>query len=114
MKNFVQHGDVIEVTAPYTTTAGQGVKVGAALFGVAQTDIANGAKGDLRMEGVVDIAKEAPLVISAGDRVFWDDANRRVNKTATAQLNVGVCVLDALSADTTVRIRLEPVTPAGT
>lgn len=114
MKNLVQDGDICEVTAPYTTTSGQGVKVGAALFGVAMADIASGQKGDLRLTGIVDIAKEAPLVITAGDRVFWDDANRRVNKTAAAQLNVGVAVADALSADTIVRIRLSPVTPAGT
>lgn len=106
MKNLVQDGRIVEVTAPYTTLSGQGVLVGVSLFGVAMTDIANGLKGDIALEGVVDIAKEAPLVITAGDKVYWDNANRRVNKTAAAQINVGVAVADALSADTTVRIKL--------
>ena len=33
MKNFVQDGGVLTVTAPYALTSGQGCQVGTALFG---------------------------------------------------------------------------------
>lgn len=115
MKNLVSDGRTIsDVIVPYVTTSGQGVKFGVSGFGVAMMDIGNGQPGTLLCEGVVDIAKEPALAVAAGDRVFWDDANRRVNKTAAAQLNVGTATVAAAGADATVRIRLGATTPAGT
>ena len=39
MKNFIQPGDSLTVSAPYAVTSGQGVLVGA-LFGIAAYDAA--------------------------------------------------------------------------
>jgi predicted RecA/RadA family phage recombinase len=103
--NFVQAGETVTVTAPYTTTSGQGVLVGS-LFGVAANDISNGVAGEIITQGVVDIAKTSALAISAGDLLYWDDANRCVNKTATAQALVGVALAAAANPSATVRMRL--------
>ena len=81
MKNFVQEGDVVTVTAPYAVTSGGGVLVGANLFGVATSDIGNGAAGEIAVEGVFDLVKTFALVITIGDRLFWDNINKVVNKT---------------------------------
>ena len=111
-KNFIAPGDKLTVTAPYSVTSGQGVLVGS-LFGVAQHDAANGAPVVIDRNGVWDLPKEAPLVISQGDRLFWDNTNRRLTKTATRNFQVSVATGAALSADTTVRSRIERIPVSG-
>lgn len=105
MNNYVGEGDRLEVTAPYALSSGDGCLVGAGLFGVAMDDYGSGAQAVLATEGVFDLAKEAPLVISAGDFVYWDNSAKELDKTAT-NVQVGVCVEAAASADTTVRVKL--------
>ena len=54
MKNYIQDGETVTMTAPYTVTSGEGVIVGS-IFGVAQTDAASGAAVSLVTEGVFDL-----------------------------------------------------------
>ena len=102
MKNFVQPGDSLNVTAPYTVTSGQGVLVGG-LFGVAAFDAANGAAVELQVEGVFDLTKEPALAIAQGARVFWDISNRRVTTTSNGNFPIGAATVAAASSDTNVR-----------
>ena len=113
MKTFVQPGLSVPLPMPYDRTSGQGVLVGA-LFGVAAVDTLSGITAEVATAGVFDITKEAPLVIAVGARVFWDNTNRRVTTTATANTAIGHAVVAAASADITVRMRLSGSTPAGT
>jgi len=121
MKNFVQPGLSVPLPVPYDRTSGQGVLVGA-LFGVVAVDALTGATAEVAVNGVFDITKEAPLVIAVGARVFWDNTNKRVTTTATANVTttatanvaIGHAVVAAAGADTTVRVRLSGATPAGT
>ena len=55
----------------------------------------------------VTILKNTALVISAGDLVFWDVADNNVNKTASGNYAIGVALIDAASADTTVVIAFD-------
>lgn len=112
-KNYIAPGSNITMTAPYALTSGQGALVGA-LFGVAQHDAASGAPVVLGVDGVYDLPKEAPLVIAAGARLFWDSTNKRLTTTSTSNFAVAIATVAALSADTTVRVLLERSTPAGT
>ena len=112
--NFVQPGRHIPVTAPTGgALSGEGVLIGT-LFGVAQYDAAEGAEVEILTEGVVEIGKTSALAIGVGDRLFWDATNKVVNKTATAQVCVGVAVSAAANPSNIVRIKLGAVTPAGT
>jgi predicted RecA/RadA family phage recombinase len=114
MRNYVQPGRSITVAAPTGgVLSGDGVLIGA-LFGVAQHDAAEGADLELLTEGVVELAKATPLAITVGDRLFWNGADKKLDKTATAQVCVGLAVAAAASADATVRIKLIASTPAGT
>tara|TARA_R110002073_G_scaffold120601_1_gene262646 strand:- start:19895 stop:20233 length:339 start_codon:yes stop_codon:yes gene_type:complete len=108
---MVQDGRLLTVTAPATIVSGQFVKVGS-IFGVAQSDAASGADVVIDTQGVYTLPKNAPLVISAGDPVYWDVADAEFNKTALANWYCGVCAVAALSADTTVAIRLNGTFPA--
>lgn len=114
MKTFVQPGNSLPVTVPYAggVTAGQGVLVGA-LFGIAATDGAQNATIEVATQGVFDITKEPSLAITAGARVFWDNANRRITTTATGNFQVGIATVAALAADATVRVWLNRVPPSG-
>lgn len=114
MKTFVQEGDVITLTPTAAVAAGVGFLFGAGLFGVALNDVAANAPGEFRITGVINVAKTSALAISVGDRLFWDAANKVVNKTAAAQVCIGVAVAAAANPSASVAVRLGSVTPAGT
>jgi predicted RecA/RadA family phage recombinase len=112
MKNFIQPGDSLTVSAPYAVTSGQGVLVGA-LFGIAAYDAASSATVEIQTEGVFDITKEPSLAITAGARVYWDNTNRRITTTAAGNYQVGIATLAALAADATARVWTERVPASG-
>jgi predicted RecA/RadA family phage recombinase len=114
MLNFKQLGDQVTVIAPAGgTVSGVGVLVGS-LFGVATKTAAVGTSVEIRIEGVCEIAKTSALAISTGDRLYWDNAAKVVNKTAAAQICVGVAVSDAVNPSPTVWMKLNmcPITAA--
>ena len=114
MKTYIQPGHTLTVTAPAGgVLSGQGVLIGT-LFGISQYDAVEGAEAEILTEGVIEIDKTSALAISVGDRLFWDGTNKVVNKTAAAQVCVGVAVSAAANPSDTVRIKLGAVTPAGT
>jgi predicted RecA/RadA family phage recombinase len=111
MKNFVQIGNTVRMTAPYTVVSGAGAKVGR-LFGVATGDITSGAVGEFQVRGVVDIAKAAGAW-TEGAGVYWDDTNK-VATMSRLGIRIGVAVLNdanamAQSGDATGRARLDSV-----
>lgn len=113
-KTYIQPGHTLTVVAPTGgALSGAGVLIGT-LFGVAQSDAADGADVEILTEGVVEIGKTLALQIDVGDRLFWDATNKVVNKTATAQVCVGVAVSAAANPSGTVKMKLGAVTPAGT
>ncbi len=114
MKTFVQPGRSITVAAPMGgVTSGAGVLIGN-LFGIAQGDALDTEDVEILTEGVAEIAKTSALAISVGDRLFWDNTNKVVNKTAAAQVCVGVAVTVAANPSAIVRMKLAVSTPAGT
>lgn len=106
MKNFVQEGDTLTLTPTAEVASGVGYLFGASLFGVATNNVAANAPGEFLTEGVVEIAKTSALAISVGDRLYWDAANKVVNKTATAQQCVGIAVAAAANPSSTVLMKL--------
>ncbi|TXL70108.1 DUF2190 family protein [Vineibacter terrae] len=114
MRNYVQLGVVVEVIAPYLLASGDGCQVGAGLFGVATTDAANGAKVNIHTLGVFDLKAEPSVAWSVGDKIYWDNTNKRGTKTATSNLLIGVALAakGGGAGDTLGRIRLNGVVPA--
>ena len=106
MKNYIAPGDNITLAAPYVLTAGQGALVGF-VFGVATSDAANGADVVLVREGIFDLAKVAATAIAANAKVYWDNAARNITTTAAGNTLVGVAIVAALAADTTVTVLLD-------
>ena len=109
MKNFIQRGDMITVTAPTGgVTSGQGVLVGN-LFGVAATTAAEGESVEIATVGVYELPKLASAVIAAGGRVAWDDTAKQVVLPGTGMVPIGVATVSAGNGAATVRVRLDGV-----
>ncbi|OQB05779.1 MAG: hypothetical protein BWY19_00804 [bacterium ADurb.Bin212] len=104
MKNFVQPGMVMPYTATAAVASGEAIEV-VDLIGVATGAIANGEVGELLLSGVVELTKEAPLVINQGDKVYYDTTAKNVDKTNT-NVFIGYAFESAISAATTVKVYL--------
>lgn len=65
------------------------------------------ADGAYVFRGRVQFPKEAPLVITAGDKCYYVTANGNCNKTSSGNTLVGIAVESAASADTTVLVELK-------
>ena len=112
--NYIQPGRSITVAAPTGgVLSGEGVLIGT-LFGIAQYDAVEGAEVEILTEGVVEIGKTSALAIGVGDRLFWDDTNKLVNKTTTAQQQVGVAVAAAANPSATVKMLIRAALPVAT
>jgi len=108
MKNYVQNGDYIEFTAGATITSGQLVQVGS-LHGVSVTDVANGAKGTLAMEGVFTLPKltaAAGDACTAGGPVYFSSGSVSGSDSSGTRKLVGHSLAAAAQAVTTVQVRL--------
>jgi len=107
MKNFIQRGDTLTLTAPYAVSSGGGALVGS-IFGVAATDVASGEEGEFQVAGVFDLVREtgASTGWSQGALIYWDNTNKRVTKTSTSNKLIGVAVRAAADGDATGRVRL--------
>ena len=112
-RNFKQEGDTLTLTPTVAVVAGEGCLFGAALFGVALAPVAANAPGEFATEGVWELAKTLALAISVGDRLFWDAANKVVNKTQVDQVCVGIAVAAATNPSATVLVKLEASTAVG-
>mgnify|MGYP006283970171 CR=1 FL=1 len=107
MKNYVQPGNTITLTAPYAVTSGDGLLVGA-IFGVAAGDADSGATVETALVGVFDITKIGSQAWTVGAKVYWDDTNKRCTTVATDNTLVGVAVeaVAGGASDTIGRVRL--------
>jgi predicted RecA/RadA family phage recombinase len=109
MKNFIQRGDVITVTAPTGgVTCGQGVLVGN-LFGVAATTAAEDESVEIATVGVYELPKLVSAVIAAGTRVAWDNTAKQVVLPATGMVPIGIATVAAGNGVAIVRVRLDGV-----
>ncbi|MCA1298508.1 DUF2190 family protein [Stappia indica] len=104
MKNFVQQGKFVTVTAPAGgLNAGDGVLVDH-LFGVAANSALEGEQVEIATDGVFDLDKDAGASLTAGAPIYWDDTAKVVTTTATANLRIGTALEAAALAAATGRI----------
>lgn len=111
MDNYVQPGKALEVTMPDAKTAGDGVQIGTALFGVAVDTVSSGAAGIIWTEGVYTLAKTTGQAYAAGARVYWNNTTQKLTTTTGGNLQVGVAVAAAASSDTTANVLLGATAP---
>ena len=107
MKNYVQPGESITLTAAAAATSGDGVLVGS-LFGVAAGDAAIGETMVLTTKGVFTMPKVSTDVMAVGAIVYWDDAAGLVttddNEAANPRIGLAVTVASNPSGSVDVRL----------
>lgn len=109
MKNFIQNGDYIDITAGADIESGELVQVGN-LHGVAVTDIANGEEGVIALRGVYELPKQTgaagDAVAAAGDPVYFKTKKVTGDDDSGDNLLVGYALEAALQAAETVKVLL--------
>jgi predicted RecA/RadA family phage recombinase len=106
LKNFIQDGTVIAITATAAVKSGDFIVVGS-LAGVCATDAAIGDTVQIQVEGVFQLSKAA-VALAQGAKAFWNVSQKQV----VAAAGTGVCSIGAVteaagSGAATVRVRLD-------
>lgn len=104
MKNFIQEGEVIDVTLSGTITSGD-VVVAGSLVGVAQISGVSGDVIPVKLCGVYELAK-ATGALTQGAQVYWDNSAKKVTTTASGNTLMGYAWRAAASGDATAQVRL--------
>ena len=108
MKNEVQTGDYIEITAGATIASGDLVQFGS-LHGVAVADIASGALGTITLKGVFTFPKLTGAsgdACTAGGPVYFSSGSVSGSDSSGTRKLVGHSLAAANQAATTVVVRL--------
>ncbi len=106
MKNGIQPGKTIPFTAAGNLSSGDGVQIGQ-LFGVVVADVVATETGQMTVEGVFSLPKNAAQAWTEGQLLYW--TGTEVNTTASGNLLIGSAVKAALAADTTGEVRLNGI-----
>jgi predicted RecA/RadA family phage recombinase len=110
MRNFLQNGDTLSLTAPSGgVTSGLGVLVGS-IFSVAAFSAAAGEIFEGRRVGCFRLAAAsgAGTDFVQGTKLYWDDTAKNVTKTATSNTAIGYAIADKAAGGTTADVVLVP------
>lgn len=112
MKNYVQPGDNLTVTAPADTASGAGVKVGV-LFGVASHDALSGEPLVIATRGVYELPKTSAQAWTEGAAIYFiPGTGLCTTATTTGNLLIGVAAAVAANPSATGLVRLNGSAPA--
>jgi len=106
MRNYVQPGDTLDLTAPSGGLASGQPHLFGGIFGIAATDAAQGKKVAVKVEGVFNLPKAAGAGIDEGAKVYWITADKKVTATAGSNTFIGHAVESADAGATTATVRL--------
>lgn len=107
MRNYIERGENLTVTALKAVASGGGMLVGA-MFGVASTDCAVGQEVAMVRLGVFTLNKAAGTSLgwAQGVKLYWDNTALNVTTTASGNTLIGFAANAALAADTTGDVML--------
>lgn len=114
MKNFIQKGDVLTITAGADIASGDLVLIGpdpGGLVGVANGAALTGEACEVSVCGVYEVPKLSTDVVAVGDFLYFDSGNARLTKTALDNTLAGIAVAAAGNGVTTVQVRLNGAAP---
>lgn len=105
MRNYVQPGDTVTLTAPANLASGEGFAVGA-IFGVAAYAAASGAPVEAKRSGVYDLEKKSGEAWTVGVRLYFDAAAKALTTDHEENIFVGAALADAGESATSGRVLL--------
>lgn len=104
--NYLYSGKTLTLTAPYQRNTGLGALVGS-IFGVALVTVASGSEAEFATEGVWGLAKTSAQAWAVGDKIYWDNTNKRCDNVATAAFRlIGVATAVAANPSSTGYVKL--------
>lgn len=105
--NYVQPGKNIDLTAPTGgVTSGVGALIGR-LFSVALQTVAAAASFVGATAGVWSLAKTSAQAWVVGEKIYWDNTNKRADNVPTAGFRyIGICVEAAANPSSTGKVLL--------
>ena len=109
--NYIQPGAILTLTAPYDRLSGEGAQVGS-IFGVATSDVLSGAAGEFDTEGVWSLAKTSAQVWTVGQKIYWDNGNKRCDSDGTVGMLIGVATAAATNPSSTGYVKLNGSAPS--
>ena len=92
MKNFIQTGETLTLSAPYQVNSGKGFLVGS-IFAVAASTAANGAEVEGVTTGVFELDKADSQAWTVGAKIYWDNTNKVCTTTASGNTLIGVAAV---------------------
>lgn len=106
MRNYVQPGDTLDLTAPSGGLASGQPHLFGGIFGIAATAAAQGKKVAVKVEGVFNLPKATGGGLTEGQAVYWNATNKNVTGTATDNTLIGHAVEAAAAGATIATVRL--------
>lgn len=106
MKNYVNAGANLTVTAAAAVSGGDGVLTGA-IFGIAQGDAAISEEVVVVRSGVFDLPKLEAQAWTAGAKVYWDSGNGWCTTVASGNTLIGAAAVAAANPSTVGRVLLD-------
>lgn len=105
MRNFIQEGKTLGLIAPYALASGAGFQVGA-IFAIASDAAAIGEEVQGVRHGVYTLPKTAAQAWTVGQKIYWDDTNKRCDSIGSVGLLIGAAVAVASNPSTTGSVML--------
>lgn len=105
MKNYIQPGNVMPLTAPYAVSSGGGLLVGS-MFGVAAADADNGAAVEAQVTGVFELKKTSAQAWTQGAKIYWDNTAKECTTVSTSNTLIGAAASAAANPSATGLVRL--------
>lgn len=106
MKNFIQNGEVLTVTAPAAVSSGDMVVVGS-IHGVAQADAESGALVEIARRGVFTLPKVSAQAWTEGAKIYWNPTNMNATTTASGAVLIGAATVSAANPSDTGDVLLD-------
>lgn len=103
--NNIQDGEVLGLTMPYAVTSGGGVQVGS-IFGVATSTYGSGDTGQVATCGVWSLAKTSAQAWTEGQKIYWDDTNKRADSDPAVGMLIGTATAAAVNPSSTGYVKL--------
>ena len=106
MKNFVQAGDSLTLTAPVGGVVSGAPLLMGVLLVVPAVTVAAGLPFAAKVNGVYDFPAATSQAWTEGALLYWDETNKVFTTTESGNTKKGVAVAAKLAATATGRVKL--------
>ena len=108
MKNYIQEGEVLPLTAPYALASGEAFRIDS-IFAVAEHAADNAASVQGAVCGVFELPKKSADVVTVGKKLNWKDSTKELQIASGDLDGVATAIAAAGAGVTKVKVMLVKV-----